>query len=131
MNIHGNVSHAEHHFVSWLMSQQPLLPQVRSIMLNLQEFSPCATCTGELVTVLNTIASARGRAFSREEAVLTWTKSYPGIRPSGDNATTPQGIRLLAAAGWKMHAPPLEVGARLRFADSPVIIVGPDYRPPK
>jgi Domain of unknown function (DUF4157) len=129
LNIHGNVSHAEHHFVSWLSSQTNL-PAVQSITLNLQDFSPCAICTDELIGLIRQLVTARGRAFDRgkADAVLTWTKPYPGIRPGGDNRTTKPGVDALIGAGWKVHAPPVKEGDPLR--DTQIVIVAPDYKPP-
>jgi hypothetical protein len=130
MKIHGNVSHAEHHFVSWLSGQADLLRLVDSIHLNLQPLSPCATCIDDLVRLARTIAAERRRPFSRKlgDAVLTWTKPYAGVRPGGDNRTTAEGVRMLEGAGWKLHAPKVPEGDPLR--DTWIIIVAPNYRPP-
>jgi hypothetical protein len=127
----GNVSHAEHHFVSWLSGQTTLLPRIRSILLNLKDYSPCATCTDDLYTTIQTIVAARGRRFSRDagDAVLSWTKPYLG-RSGGINATTSQGLRKLEGAGWKLHAPPLPERAGV-FPNTLVIITAPTYRPPR
>jgi hypothetical protein len=126
LDIHGNVSHAEHHFISWLVGQTSLLPQIRWMMLNLQDFSPCATCTDELISLIRQIQTSRGQAFTRGQAILTWVKPYPGI--GGVNRTTRAGVDGLIGAGWKVHAPPVQEGDPLR--DTQIIIVAPDYRPP-
>jgi hypothetical protein len=126
-DTHENVSHAEHHFISWLESQLPGLPRVRRIMLNLQPYSPCATCTEELVRVAGRMVAARGGPFGRGDATLTWAKPYPGIG-DGINRTTAPGVNALIGAGWTVHAPPVGEGDPLRTV--PIIIVPPDYRRP-
>lgn len=128
MNTYDNVSHAEHHFISWLSGQAALLPLVRSVHLNLKPYSPCARCTGELTALLSRVAEARGRPFTRSagDAVLSWTKAYPGV--GGINATTAQGVRGMEGVGWKLHAPSMPEGDPLRLTW--IIVTPPDYRLP-
>ena len=128
IDTYDNVSHAEHHFVSWLSGQEDLLPRITRMHFNLQPLSPCATCTADLIRIIQLISATRGRRFARDDAVLTWTKPYSGVYPSGNNRTTAVGVEALIAAGWTVHAPPVPEGDPLRNA--PVIIVPPNYRPP-
>ncbi len=43
IDTYDNVSHAEHHFVSWLSGQEDLLPRITRMHLNLQPLSPCGS----------------------------------------------------------------------------------------
>lgn len=128
LHTYDNVSHAEHHFISWLSGQADLLPLVTSIHLNLRPYSPCARCTGELGVLLSLLAEKRGYPFTRSgrDAVLTWSKPYPGV--GGINATTAAGVRKLEGLGWTVHAPAPAEGDPLR--NTWIIITPPGYRPP-
>jgi hypothetical protein len=123
-----NVSHAEHHFVNWLVTEKDRWPSIERIMVNLAPLSPCSYCAARLAGVLRDITKARGRPFAaptrrREpgEAVITWSRLY--------RWTTPSDVELLAAAGWKVHAPAARLEDPMRRA--PITVVPPDYRPPQ
>jgi hypothetical protein len=121
LDKHQNVSHAEHHFVTWLLGQ-PDLSTVDQIHLNLRYISPCSACAADLIKLARTIRAAGGAAFaSRGRAVLTWIRPYLW--------TFKSEVDSLIDAGWVCHAPPVPEGDPLRGAR--IIIVPPTYRPPR
>jgi hypothetical protein len=137
MKIDGNVSHAEHQFVAWLESQPSLLPQIASMHLNLREYSPCATCIGDLVRLIRAVVAARdqrpfGHGRRMADAVLTWVTPYPGRGSDGLNSTTSAGVRALEGAGWTIHAPKILEGKGTDLhLNTDIILTAPDYRRPQ
>jgi hypothetical protein len=125
-----NVSHAEHQFVNWLVSEKERWPYIERIMVNLRPLSPCSYCAARLAWVLREIATARGRAFAAGtgprgrgpgEAILTWTRIY--------RWTLADDVDRLTKAEWRVHAPRPRQGDLLDKAM--IVIVPPDYRPPR
>ena len=109
LNTHDNATHAEHQVCNFIENErigsELMARSIQQINVNIINYSPCSTCSGELAHTLGFVARTRGLTFvGTNGAQLAWRDHYPGFG-GGINATTWQNIGDLRRAGWNLRAP--------------------------
>ncbi len=104
LNTHDNATHAEHQVCNFIENErigsELMARSIQQINVNIINYSPCSTCSGELAHTLGFVARTRGLTFvGTNGAQLAWRDHYPGFG-GGINATTWQNIGDLRRAGW-------------------------------
>jgi hypothetical protein len=116
-----NAHHAEPHVTRWLMEQGPtwrsrlrLLHMTnRSRDTDIQGYSPCRPCCGDLAAFLETHRGAPPRRTI--DAMISWCERYRGY-PKCEHPTTDFSLGWLRTAGWRL----VEVCPRTARVPAPV-----------
>jgi hypothetical protein len=101
----NNETHAERQFVNWLMKPERriLFRFIEGITIRNFSKSPCTSCSGHLLDLLNSIKDEQRTNFGSvilKSADIFWTTQHTG----GGRTNWPSLIEL-ADAGWVCHAP--------------------------
>ena len=90
----SNATHAEAQFTQWFGRQEDRWRRrVRSIDMDIRDYSPCTMCADDLQKVITIYAPWR-----EGKATVHYREPYK----LGELATTPQALSKLEGAGWKI-----------------------------
>lgn len=100
-NVCHNDSHAEHQFVNWFLVQSHSFKAgVQRIDLILRDLSPCSSCVGDLIRIVNNENISTSAVFN-----LSWRKVFETRGNCLELNTTNESLNRLQAAGWNLSGP--------------------------